>query len=443
MKLSQFTIFVPDFPKKGKYLAYNIFNQATAVIGKSAREFLSDPHDPVEDSEKKYVDTFTELGFLIDDSVDESGEFKDWYNKARYDKSAMRATILTTYDCNFACEYCVEEGVKKPLKMDEEHCRATVKWLIDKVEENQSEQIQLQFYGGEPLLNIPAIDYVALKIYEYAAGNGISFTFNITTNGSLLKPDLVDRLTPLGLDNVRITLDGGRDAHNLKRPFKNGGGSFDVIIKNMLQVMDKTRIKLGSNIDAENVESIPQMLDYLEEVKLKDKIAFIKFNPIVRISGQDGTSQEARREVCFPESDGWGLENLIAPTWDAFMRGFNVGTEMRFTLCAMNRDGTAVVIDPLGRIYTCPAFVGREGFQTGDIYHQQLFDRHREFMDIEIPDDCFRCAYMPLCSGGCKHMAYIKYGDLHRTVCGKDYLQKVTAESLKMHILSLKEGDGG
>ncbi len=109
---------------------------------------------------------------------------------------------------------------------------------------------------------------------------------------------------------------------------------------------------------------------------------------------------------------------------------------MQFTICSMNLDCTAVVVDPLGRIYTCPAFVGREGFQAGDIYCQELSDRHREFMSMEVPDDCFRCAYMPICNGGCKHMAFTRYGDLGRTVCEKDFLQKATGELLKMHVLS-------
>ena len=63
---------------------------------------------------------------------------------------------------------------------------------------------------------------------------------------------------------------------NLKRLFKNGKGSFDVIIKNALKVMDKTKIKIGTNVDSENAESIPRMLDYLEEVGLKSKITFMR-----------------------------------------------------------------------------------------------------------------------------------------------------------------------
>lgn len=443
MKLSQFTILVPDFPADGKYLAYNTFNQATAVIGERAKSFLSNLHDPIRNHEKKYMDTFTNLGFAVDDSMDESAEFKDWYDKARYDKSAIRATILTTYDCNFACEYCIQEGVKRKLKTDEEHCRDTVKWLVNRVDKYQSDSIQLQFYGGEPLMNVWPIDYIASEINEYSKANGISFSFAITTNGSLLKPDIVERLTPLGLESVKITLDGDRDAHNAKRPFKNGKGSFDIIVENIRQAVDKVKVRVGANVDSENLESISRLLDYLERIGLKNKIDLIRFDPIVRIQGQDGTSQSTRRIDCAPVSEEWALDNLIWPTWDAFNRGFKTRSEIQSTICSMNRDGTAVVIDPLGRIYTCPAFVGREGLQVGDIYHQELFDRHREFMNMEVPDDCFKCAYMPACGGGCKHMAYTRYGDLRRTVCEKDYLQKVIAESLKMQVLSQSGNSGG
>jgi uncharacterized protein len=184
------------------------------------------------------------------------------------------------------------------------------------------------------------------------------------------------------------------------------------------------------------------MLDYLEEIGIKEKIGSIKFNPIVHIQGQEDTSQLVRQAECATLLEEWVMDNLIKLTWDALMRGFKTEDSLRLTACSMNLDGTAVVIDPLGRIYTCPAFVGREGFQVGDIYHQDLFDKHREFMSMESPDECFECAYMPLCGGGCKHVAYIKHGDLSRTMCDQDYLQRATAEALKMHVITQSRKPG-
>lgn len=442
MKLSQFTISVPDFPKAGKYLVYNTLNQATAVIGERAKAVLDNPDGSVGDDVEKYINTFEKLGFVVDDSADEIAEFKDWYGKARYSKSAMRATILTTYDCNFACEYCVEEGVKKPVRMDEERCRSVVDWLINRVENQESDKLLLHFYGGEPLMNVLPIDYIAAEISEYSEKNELFFSFNITTNGSLLKPDMVERWLPLGLANVRITLDGARDFHNSKRPFKNGRGTFDLVIENALQVMDMVKIKVNVNVDRENMDSVPELLEHLEQVGLKEKIEGIRFNPIVRIQGPDNTSRPTRQADCAHPSEDWGMENLLPLTWDAYIRGFKTEHEIKFIICSMNLDGTAAVIDPLGRIYTCPAFVGREGFQTGDIYHEELGERHREFMDMPVPDDCWKCAYMPMCGGGCKHFSYTQYGDISQTSCEKDFIQKAIAESLKMQILSQSSGGG-
>jgi len=161
----------------------------------------------------------------------------------------------------------------------------------------------------------------------------------------------------------------------------------------------------------------------------------VSFSPIVRIQNPDGTSLLSRKSDCGISND-LDLGNLTKLNWSAFLKGFKTRTDIGFTICSMNRDGTVLVIDPLGRIYTCPAFVGREGFQTGDIYHEDLFDNNQEFMDIEIPEDCFKCAFMPMCGGGCKHVAYIRYGDLKKIVCEKDYIQKSVVESLKMQIIA-------
>ena len=63
---------------------------------------------------------------------------------------------------------------------------------------------------------------------------------NIITNGLLLTPEVVDRLTPLGLNGVKVTLDGDRDTHNRMRPLRGGQGTFDRILDNVRQVAGKT-----------------------------------------------------------------------------------------------------------------------------------------------------------------------------------------------------------
>ena len=134
----------------------------------------------------------------------------DWYNKARYNKSIMRATILTTYDCNFACEYCVEEGVKKQVKMDEAGCRRTMDWLINRVEEYQSDNIWLHFYGGEPLINLSLIKRCVTYVREDRGLDDVQFA--LTINGSLLAGEAAELLASEQF-SVLVSLDGPASVH--------------------------------------------------------------------------------------------------------------------------------------------------------------------------------------------------------------------------------------
>ncbi len=68
----------------------------------------------------------------------------------------------------------------------------------------------MDFYGGEALMALPMLKRIAGTLADEARKSGVSFDFNIITNGTLLTRRVVDELLPLGLAAVRITLDGRR-----------------------------------------------------------------------------------------------------------------------------------------------------------------------------------------------------------------------------------------
>ena len=141
----------------------------------------------------------------------------------------------------------------------------------------------LTFFGGEPLLNLP----VALLPRRAAVARvrrraACAMLINIITNGLLLTPEMVDRLTPFGLNGVKITLDGDRDTHNRMRPLRGGQGTFDRIIDNVREVAGKCRIAIGGNFDESSVDSYPALLDFLREQEFADKLARVAFKPIIR-----------------------------------------------------------------------------------------------------------------------------------------------------------------
>ena len=106
---------------------------------------------------------------------------------------------------------------------------------------------------------------------------------NIITNGLLLTPEIVDRLTPFGLNGVKITLDGDRDTHNRMRPLRGGQGTFDKIVDNIRQVAGTGRgSRSAATSTMETADSYPALLDFLKEQDFADKLSKVAFKPIIR-----------------------------------------------------------------------------------------------------------------------------------------------------------------
>ena len=123
----------------------------------------------------------------------------------------------------------------------------------------------LTFFGGEPLLNVPALMRIAEACHAHAAARGIEQIVSIITNGLLLTPELVDRLLPLGLTGVKVTLDGDRETHDRMRPLRGGQGTFDRIIENVRRVADKVPVAIGGNFDVSTAGRYPALLDFLKQ----------------------------------------------------------------------------------------------------------------------------------------------------------------------------------
>jgi len=432
VKLSKYTIFITDFPAAGKHLAYNTFTRASAVTGRKLKDIIDQLDQPIPQNAVASVKKLHKMGILVDVHINEAERVREWYEGIRQNRLLQRFVVLTTYQCNFACTYCIEANgvVHQPIELDEERAEKTANWIINRIRKTGAERVQMTFYGGEPLLNPDAIFYIAGKLHEYAEKNGIIYEFNISTNGSRVTPELVEKLKTLGLVSMKITLDGDKEAHDEKRPFRSGQGSFDTIIENIEKVADKVTIGTGGNLDEWNVESVPRLFDVLEERGLKEKVR-IDFSPIQPALENAKTSpaiQECARAKA--QSQAGIIEKIIDLKGEALRRGFKTQIEPNYNICGMDMDGCLLVIDPMGCIYTCPAFVGREGFEVGAIEEENL-TCDENLKPRKMPQECLNCKFFPICGGGCRYGAHLEYGDCRRILCDKDYFEKLTSKAIK------------
>lgn len=142
----------------------------------------------------------------------------------------MELVILPTEDCNFRCVYCFEDHV--PGKMAAPTVQGIKRLLERRIDDLTF--LRISWFGGEPL----AARNVVLELSDYATGlcreRGVEFAGDVTTNGYLLAPALVERLVAARTQLYFVSLAGVGEEHDRWRPLASGRGSFQRIWDNLV-----------------------------------------------------------------------------------------------------------------------------------------------------------------------------------------------------------------
>lgn len=157
-----------------------------------------------------------------------------------------------TRRCNLHCAHCYADATDKP--QPGEMTTAEGKRLIDDLAD--FEVPVLLFSGGEPLLREDLFDLAA-----YAAGMGIRCV--LSTNGTLITPEVAERIKEAGLSYVGVSLDGVGAAHDKIRGKK---GAFDEALQGLRYCRDAgIPVGLRFTVHALNVDELPAVFDLAEE----------------------------------------------------------------------------------------------------------------------------------------------------------------------------------
>lgn len=180
-----------------------------------------------------------------------------------------------TDSCNLKCKYCAfgdyyENYDKRERK---ELSITKAKNLLDYLSAfwqsplNTSHKINVNigFYGGEPLLNMDLIKKVVSYAKKIASPRN-SFIFRMTTNALLLEK-YMDYLVENDF-GLLISLDGNKD-HNGYRVFPDGSEAYDVIFRNIKALQNKYPVffkkKAMFNVVLHNKNNISEVYDYFRE----------------------------------------------------------------------------------------------------------------------------------------------------------------------------------
>jgi uncharacterized protein len=443
---SRFNIIVENYPEKGQNILYNARTQALIKIDDFFRDCLRLLPGSLQgkDADARVFNNLQGLadnGIIAPDAQAEDRKLDDFFCqlKAGSDELTFEATILTTYACNFRCVYCFEESVKENTNMSVPVAQSTVEWLIRRVKAKGIKKVFIAFYGGEPLLNTAPIRSISAGFGEWCRANGVWFKFGIITNGSLVTPALIDELLPLGLQDLRISVDGERRTHDAKRPALDGSPTFDLIIKNIKNVIDRVPVTITGNFDRGNFDGISRLLDFLEAEGLLKKVKSFNFLPIAPRLGPKTNPGAVELGECFSFFGKDGLfREILAIKQELTRRGLDAPSGLAVNACSLIMRNAGVAIDPFGVIYKCNALIGYPEFSVGTVAGDEFNPREKAFMDADAWKQCAPdCPYVPLCQGGCRFFSFLENKDFTSLVCKRDYFDSIVPELIKLEYRTL------
>ena len=102
------------------------------------------------------------------------------------------------------------------------------------------EHLEVDFFGGEPLMNWDVVKRLVEYGRSQEEAHHKKFRFTLTTNGVLLNDEVME-FCNREMSNVVLSLDGRKDVNDKMRPFRNGSGSYDLIVPKFQKFADSRK----------------------------------------------------------------------------------------------------------------------------------------------------------------------------------------------------------
>lgn len=337
--------------------------------------------------------------------------------------SAPLSTIVLNVNtgCNLACTYCYKEDLAKPAagrRMDFATAARSVDLLLEAGE--RREKVNVVFFGGEPLTNVPLIRQVVEYAEEVVARAGKRVDFSLTTNATLLTPELVDWFDAHRF-GISVSMDGPQAMHDRNRRTVGGKGTYGTVSKKVRMLLERyrsrpvgARVTLGSgNTDVEAIHA-----------HLKGELGFheVGYAPVTGSDTDGEALSEAEMVAVHAAFERLGeayLQDALAGRNNGFSNMHQLMTDLHEGRRKSVPCGGGVgllAVDAGGNLNLCHRFTGSDLPTFGNVTDGIDVGSLSTFVEKAVDREgthCATCRIRNICSGGCYHESYARYGDPH------------------------------
>jgi len=178
------------------------------------------------------------------------------YQTGKYLFPPEFVSLVVTFKCNFRCQTC-DIWKKKPEKE-----LSKKEWfkITDQLIQNLDPSAFIEINGGEPLLRKNLVINLVKKLSKKFSHIAIN------TNGSTITPKILKSLEIAGASQIKLSL------YSLKPKIHNKIRGTKIAFKSAKKALRYlTKSKLGTEIailiTSENINSIPELINYLKNFK--------------------------------------------------------------------------------------------------------------------------------------------------------------------------------
>lgn len=250
--------FIKKFKIEDRYYVYDVNKNAFLRVEESVFHILksNDPQDEeitinlkkyqknVLNTARKNIEAMKEKGFFLTKKPIVTfchsmtkAEFWELIKDTLHNK-LYKITLVVTEDCNLRCKYCSYSGKylyhrrHSTNYMSSETMRKAVDFYF--IHSKGTDEHHISFYGGEPLLNFKLIKECVNYVKDRYA---VPTVYNMTINGTLLNKERIKYFAENNF-SILISIDGPKKIHDRYRVFRNGKGSFNILVRNLRLMRD-------------------------------------------------------------------------------------------------------------------------------------------------------------------------------------------------------------
>ena len=292
--------------------------------------------------------------------------------------------IVTTTDCNARCFYCFELNCERK-HMTPEVARDAAAYMA---RVSGGEELDLMWFGGEPLYNREAIEIIAAELHRM----GKSFHSKMITNGYLLDSETaITAYREWGLRSVQITIDGTKEVYERTKAYINRDRSaYERLMRNIASALDAgLYVLIRLNIDGSNAENLFALADELGEKFVGRKNMHVYVYPLKEYLGKItafSSEDEAERQCV-------ALQEKLDKLWPGYAS--KLPRKMKINSCMADNDAAELIM-PDGGIEKCEHIQHRDFI--GSIYDEKRDQKKiQDWKERIFFSACDSCAFYPQC----------------------------------------------